>query len=139
MKLYISTSLSGGVTFGGRRVSKDRVLTAYIINDAGHLKAFQGSEPLISDLPEKQAGKVSFINSSAEINENDAVIAEQKEDILALIKKADELVIANFKRNYPSDFDIDKNILKNFRLVCEEEITGCSHDRITIKKYKKKG
>lgn len=133
MTVVVCVDERGGMMFGGKRQSRDRVLRARI---AGKTKEknlivspysaaqFEGERDLtVSDTPFEAAGAEDF------------VFVEDK-DMTAHIGIIDSFIIYKWNRLYPSDapfpFDLES---AGFRLVSSEDFKGSSHERITEEVY----
>ena len=119
-----------GMTFGGRRQSRDRVLCekAIALAENGKFYINSFSEKLFADFPEPCVnddmlslaadGDICFLENMTPPNE------------------ATDLIVFKWNRRYPGDmhFEPTKN---GFSLVSSEDFEGSSHEKITMEIYKK--
>ena len=126
-----------GMTFCGRRQSRDSAVTDDMIKEAvrasGKLYALPFSEKLIGADPRVEI-KADALKA---LGRGDYVFVEN-EALLPYLKKISRLVIYHWNRAYPSDKKLDTPPKEHgFRLFLRSEIKGTSHDRITKEVYLK--
>ena len=122
-----------GMTFNRRRQSRDRVVTADIVREAGErlcMCPYSESlfleteiERLVSEnfLDEAQSGDWCFVENRA--------LSPYREQI-------DEVLVYRWNRHYPSDTTFDLNLAaEGFRLAEREELEGYSHEKITKERF----
>lgn len=124
----------GGMLFNKRRQSRDRVVTA----DMLELAREEGKILSVSPFSEKL-----FAEAGAEVRVLGDIVSEAKrtdicfvEDIAptAFGKKVSRLVVYKWNRAYPADFYADTD-LSQWKLTSSEELSGYSHEKITKEIY----
>lgn len=133
MKIAICIDKSGGMLFGGRRLSQDSVLREKlleIVTDGNLLM----NEYSAKQFEENEKLKISedFLLSA---NDNDICFVE---NVDIPIDKVSEVYLFNWNRNYPADtyFEFDLKDL-GFKRIRKEEFVGSSHKKITLEVYKR--
>ena len=136
MKVMVCLDDKGGMLFGNRRQSRDRVLSADVVQmarssrlciDPYSMLLFEGSEADI--LCDKD-----FLDLAAD---NDYCFVENRA-LASYVDKIDELVIYHWNRKYPTDTFFDIDVKKSgFVLVSAEDFVGYSHDKITKEIFRK--
>lgn len=120
----------GGMLFGGKRQSRDRVLIADVFSLAGEGKVyasdfskviFEGTDCIIDKEYLKKAG------------DNDYCFVE-KDDLSKF--DFDCIVVYHWNRDYPADKYLNVD-LNQFKLESVYEFEGYSHDKITREVYRK--
>ena len=132
MKLFICIDDEGGISFMGRRVSRDRTVTADIAALAGdNLTVFPYSERLF-----KEAGYPVRV-VSGDIDDTSALFIEDRGG-REFIERADTVVLYRWNRLYPSDLKIDFSPCdEGFALSETVDFVGKSHEKITREIYTK--
>ena len=124
----------GGMMFGGRRQSKDRVLRE-------HLLASLGDTPLWMSPYSASQFEEGTVCADADyvmhMAPADACFVEDGDfpDVLP-----DTIILYCWNRRYPADrfFPFDP-LEKDYHLLSSEEFVGSSHDKITVDRYERKG
>ncbi|MBQ7726766.1 MAG: ribonuclease Z [Clostridia bacterium] len=118
----------GGLSFGGRRVSRDKAVTEDIVRSlngatlrlsAKSAPLFDGlCEPVVSDLFLEEAafGDVCFV---------------EDRDPTPFLSRAGRVILYRWNRRYPFDLRLDETALFGFHLIGQTEFSGTSHERIT--------
>lgn len=132
MKLAVCVDDELGMTFDGKRQSRDRVLIADLIKHANGTPIYISpySEKLfpdyegkyvVSDMPLDAAGEDDYV-----FIEN--IAPEKYSD------KFSEIIIYHWNRSYPCEtwFEVD---LTPYRIVSRSEFEGSSHEKITKEVY----
>lgn len=127
MRIIICLDDKGGISFGGRRLSRDRELISYLCARYGRMCVSPYSAQLFE-------GMDAVISPDPAHSECDTCFVEDTEPYLDS-PDAEELVVCRWNRIYPSDRRIA--IPPHWRAVEEDELTGSSHDRITVSVYRK--
>lgn len=133
MRPIVCIEDNGGMMFGGRRLSKDRVLRERL------LLLTAGKTLWMSTYSAKQFEEVGewIVDDDymAKAGADDYVFVE---DQAYSLDDCDELVLYRWNRRYPADtfFDAD---LTEFALSQTCEFAGYSHETITEEIYRKKG
>ena len=136
MTVFVCIDERGGMLFMKRRLSKDRLLTADVINSVGDgvLYISEFSEPLFAD------SDISVMSVPCPLDcagDGDYVFVEA-EKLKKHVDKIKTLVIYNWNRRYPFDVSIDIEPLSlGFKLAETHEFKGHSHDKITKEIYRK--
>lgn len=118
-----------GMMFHNRRQSQDRKLREKIKEITPSLIMNAYSYTLYQDVFKDAHVEEDFFNADGYcLFENISV--KQYEDII------EELYIFNWNRDYPADFYLDID-LKQYECLYEEEFVGTSHEKITLRKYRK--
>ena len=129
MTVMLCIDERGGMLFMNRRLSRDRILMKDIEKEVGEgiLYISEFSEDLFPDssisvmcVPEPllSAGKEDFVFIENEV-------------LVNCIDKIDRLIIYNWNRSYPYDFELDINPRAFFTLKESYDFKGSSHDKIT--------
>ena len=133
MKLIACIAKNKGMTFFGKRVSKDSVLREKI------LELSHGHRLLMNSYSAKQFEDISALT----VDENFLNIANDDdfcfiENMNADVNSVNEIYLFSWNRDYPADFffDIDPKS-SGFKRVSSQDFKGSSHDKITLDIYKK--
>ncbi len=130
MKLIFCIEKGKGIMFFGKRVSKDRLLNARLLEIVGQNKLF--------------VSEYSASLFEGAVVDNDYLTAAGQSDYCFVedrdynLEKTSEIILCNFNRKYPADkfFDIDLKA-NGFKKILSEDIVGSSHDKITIETYRR--
>ncbi len=133
MNIAICIDKSGGILFGGRRLSQDsalRMKLIEIVSDDNLLmneysaKQFEANEKI----------KI-YEDFLSEANENDICFIENVE---VPMDKVSEIYLFNWNRNYPADtyFEFEPKGL-GFKRIKKEDFVGSSHKKITLEVYRR--
>lgn len=138
MKIIVCVYNDMGMMFNHRRQSRDSVLCEYLLSQYGKEKIYMTEYS--SKIFERKDSIIIKENVIENINSKDYFFIEDanifddmsKEDI----DKIDEIIMCFWNRDYPSDrkFNLD---ISMYRLEKETDIAGNSHDKITIKEYRR--
>ena len=132
MKLFLCVDDEGGMTFMGRRVSRDIAVCSDIVDMAEEkLTVLPFSERLFKD-----AGYSPRVITSYDNIEDDDCLFIEDISPLDLLQKADTLIIYRWNRLYPSDrkFDLSPTDV-GFSLASTLDLKGKSHEKITKEVY----
>jgi hypothetical protein len=146
MKLIVCTDSRGGISFFGRRIASDRLVTMDIIREGnGRLLIAPFSEKILKRAIEAHdfTGKRDETNYTVSespletAGAEDAVFVEDR-PIRPFLQKIDTLIVYNLNLPYPFDkkLDIDP-AADGFKLISVTEFPGNSHDIVTKSVYKK--
>lgn len=133
MTIIVCIDERRGMLFGGRRQSRDRILTHDVWEISGgellispfSKLLFEGYPVRVSEQPLKAAKKGDFVFI-------------EDADIAPFIDKAEKIIIYNWNRRYPADVRLE--------IVPEEhgftrkdscDFVGSSHEKITREVYEK--
>lgn len=127
MTLIFCIDDGGGMLFGGKRQSRDRVLNQYLLSRIGDAPLWV--TPYSASL--FPAGR-SMENCGGE---GYALIEDGPYDLT----QAEEVILCRWNRRYPGDVFFDEPTLKAyFKKIATEELEGSSHKKITIETYRRK-
>ena len=126
-----------GISFGGRRQSRDRVLCEDVVKTVrergGMLYLSSYSAPLFDGMSTAEA-RVSE-TYLADAGENDFCFCE-RESLAPCLENIQTLIVYRWNRHYPSDKKLDVD-LSGFTLQSRCDFAGSSHDNITKEVYVK--
>ena len=130
MTVIVCVDERGGMSFCGRRVSRDRAVTARILEKAGGRALWMSpySAGLFDPLPENARVSAEFLAAAPD----GAVCFVETQPLGSAAARVGRIVRYLWNRRYPSDvrFDVDVTAAP-WRLVSREEFAGHSHERIT--------
>ncbi len=123
----------GGMMFGSRRQSKDRVLRAHML--AACAETVLWMSPYSAAQFEEGAPVQADADYVHKMQTEDACFVE---DGAFPQEKPDELLLYRWNRRYPADryFPFDP-LEAGYRLVSSEDFVGSSHKTITADRYEK--
>ena len=133
LKIAICIEKSGGILFGGRRLSQDSVLRNKMIELAsdGNL------------LMNEYSAKQFEANEKIKVAE-DFLLTADDQDICFIenaevpMDKVSEIYLFNWNRDYPADKYFDFIPAENnFKRIKKENFVGSSHKKITLEVYKR--
>ena len=136
MKIFVCVEDNGGMMFGGRRVSRDRVLINDVIRDCRNrrLRIHPYSVLLFKDADVAPTVSESFLDDAAR---GDCCFVENA-SLAPYADRIDELVIYRWNRRYPSDKKLDVTpAMLGLKLSETVEFVGSSHEKITKETYVK--
>ena len=128
MTMIVCLDDRGGMTFNGRRLSRDRVVTQDILNSSdGALYITKYSQPLFSEFD----GQYTVVDSFDGLSDKDFALIENLSPS-TYKNSADKIIIYKWNRTYPYDtvFDIDLSA-EGYILSGSVEFEGYSHEKIT--------
>ena len=136
MKVIVCVEDRGGMTFNKRRVSRDRVVAADILNDINGKTLFaeEYSKALFADLD----GDVRYSDSFLDDANNDSICFVERRELMPYADKITAMTVYRWNRTYPWDKKLD--LLPedcDLRLVESTDIEGYSHEKITKEIYEK--
>lgn len=135
MKLVFCKSKNDGLWFINKRQSSDKVITQKIINDVkisgSNLWVSEYSKPMFENEGYCDA---KIITKDSVFEKNDIVFIEDL-DYKNFIDKADEILIIDWKRDYPATKKF--NIPSGLKLKDEYSMVGHSHEEIILREYNK--
>ena len=119
-----------GLSFCGRRLSKDRLLNEHMLRlTAGQKlwmspysgKMFSADQVLADEnfLDKAQKGDYCFLET----------------DFPDSLEQVESVTVYYWNRSYPSTERFPRQLLGAMRLVCTEEFAGSSHEKITMERY----
>ena len=133
MKLIVCVDKSGGMAFGGRRVSSDRIVTGRMLElCGGSLWIAPYSQSLFPPEAELQVAE-DFLEMTG-----DGWCFAETVEISRWLAQAEKVAIYCWNRAYPSDLKFPMAQLNSgWRLTHSEEFAGYSHEKITLGVYEK--
>lgn len=130
MKIIVCLDDNGGMMFNHRRQSRDRLVTADILDSSRGKKLYidEYSQKLFADL---EGSYTVSDNMLEDAGEGDVCFVENKA-ISHVIGRIEEITVYRWNRVYPADtyFDIDL-VKEGFVLRDTRELEGNSHEKIT--------
>ena len=129
MTVMLCIDERGGMLFMNRRLSRDRILMKDIEKEVGEgiLYISEFSEDLF---PDSSISVMSVPEPLLSAGKEDFVFIEN-EVLVNCIDIIDRLIIYNWNRSYPYDFELDINPRAFFTLKESYDFKGSSHDKIT--------
>ena len=131
MKIIVCLGERGGMSFNGRRQSRDRAVIADILSYAeGRLTVAPTAAKLFPE------GSVTVAEEPLDAAEGYAFI--ERGGIGRALSRVSEIIIYRWNELYPMDecFDIDP-AEEGFRLLSTEDFSGYAHKKITKEIYKR--
>ena len=135
MHLIVCVDDRMGMSFGGRRQSRDRVLCEDLIRTVEKSGAALYLSPYSAPLFEACACLRVSERYLEDAGEHDFCFCE-RELPLACAGGFDSVTLYRWNRHYPSDRKLELD-LSRYRLVEATEFVGSSHDKITKEVYVK--
>lgn len=134
MRLIVCVDEKDGLSFGGRRQSRDRSLVERVLELTGGSTLWMDkyTAGLFSDAAERICVHEDCL---ALAGENDWCFAELQ-DLAAYAPKVNTLVIYRWNRRYPADRLLPLALLLECpRFASRRDFPGSSHERITEEVY----
>ena len=126
MTLIFCIDDAGGMLFGGKRQSRDRVLNEYLLSRIG--------EAPLWVTPYSAALFPTGRDMAFCDGEGYAFIEDSPYDLTL----AEEVILCRWNRRYPGDAFFDEQTLKtHFKKIDTEELEGSSHKKITVETYRR--
>lgn len=128
MKIFVCIDKSNGMTFCGKRLSRDSVVCQKILEIVGqdklHLNEYSAK---LFENADRLAISDDFLCDGFCFIEN-----------VTVPSGADEYYIFNWNRDYPADtfFELDLKS-EGYKKITTENLVGTSHKKITLEVYKK--
>ena len=135
MKIIACVSDDYGMAFGARRVSRDSRVVIDILDSACDSAVYmsEGSKKLFPDNENARTDK-----KANDILSTDDYYFFETESPLPYVDFADEIILYNWNRSYPSDLKLGFiPTERGFKLREATEFPGTSHDAITKEVYVK--
>ena len=131
MHMIVCIDERDGLSFCGRRLSRDSVLNQHMLKmTEGHAlwmnaysaKMFSGTDICEDELYLKKAamGEYCFLEN--------ATLPETNENL-------ESVILYHWNRTYPSTVKFPRELLEGMQLVHTEEFAGSSHEMITMERY----
>ena len=134
MNICVCVDDSMGMSFGGRRLSRDRVLIERLLSHTEYDRIYVSSYslPLFSEYGD---ARVTVTSDLACAGKDDLCFMEL-EHITEYSSEIDRILMYRWNRRYPSDRKFPfLPEQKGYRKVSEVDFTGSSHDRITEEEW----
>ncbi len=131
MNIIICIDKNGGMMFGGRRQSQDRVLREKVLELSKDTKLWVNS---YTAKQFENAGNIvvdeDFLNNA---NQGEFCFVEDRE---ITSDNVESFYVFNWNRKYPGDlfFNVDLKA-EGFKKIKKEDFQGNSHDKITLEIY----
>lgn len=136
MRVIISVDDKGGMMFNKRRQSQDEQLRNYILELTSNEKLFM-NEYSFKQFEKHDASNIIVAEDFLqEAIEKDFCFVENV-SLSEYLNKITTVFLCKWNRNYPSDFSLDIDVEKHFKLAISSDITGKSHEKITIEEWSK--
>ena len=136
MTVIVCMDERGGMSFCGRRVSRDCAVTARILEKTGGRALWMSpySAGLFDPLPENACVSEKFLAAAP----SGTVCFVETQPLGNAAARVVRIVRYLWNRRYPSDvrFDVDVTAAP-WRLVSREEFAGHSHERVTEEVYER--
>ncbi len=118
-----------GMTFGGRRLSRDRVMLARMKDAVAHARLYTlpYSEPLFAEREVR-------ITTDAAWRDEEAALFLETVDPTPYLRRGDRLLVYHFGRHYPSDMSLGLD-LRTQRLLSTTPFVGSSHPEMLEEVY----
>ena len=133
MNLIVCLDDRNGMTFCGKRQSRDRVvcekITTLVADKVLWLNSY--SAKLLDANNHKICVSEDFLKISG-VGEYCFV---EDEDITPYIDRIEEITLFRWNRHYPADNFFPISLLDGMKKVMIEEFTGNSHEKITMELY----
>ena len=127
LTLCVALDDAGGMTFCGKRQSRDRVMLSEMFATFGTpIYVAPYSVSILTSF----AGKYVAADNPAFSAPSGGVVFLERGSVKAIIDDVETLVIYRWNRKYPSDGKIDID-LSEWRVERATEFVGSSHDKIT--------
>lgn len=142
MIVVVAVDDRNGMTFNHRRLSQDRILRKWILQQAlrddRHVWMNAYTRMLFATpTPEEECRLISDENFLANAPAGDICYVENM-DVRPFEDRIEEVWLCLWNRRYPADtyWELD---MSGWSLLCEEEFAGSSHDKITIQRLRRSG
>lgn len=136
MILMVAVDEKNGLTFGGRRQSKDRILREKML-------ALCGDAPLwvnaytARQFSAEEAGRLCIAEDFMEQAGEGEYCFLENCAAAPYLEKIEKLFLFHWNRSYPADFHFDIALTApEWILELTEEFAGFSHEKITMEEYR---
>lgn len=130
MHLIVCIEDHDGMSFCGRRLSSDRILTEYILQltaeNALWMNAYSANI-----FPQNAVHVDEDFLQKAGIGEYCFVETEK----LTQLPDLESIILCKWNRCYPATCKFPRELLKGMSLKHREDFPGNSHDKITVERY----
>lgn len=131
MHLIVCVDDRYGMSFCGRRLSRDRAVSTHILNlTSGNTLWMHPSSKLL--FPESDVKTdPAFLDKAAE---GDYCFAETI-TLPPAMENLESVILYHWNRAYPATIKFPRELLKDMHLAHSEDFPGNSHDTITMERY----
>ena len=131
MHLIVCIDDRDGIAFCGRRLSRDREVSAHILSLAAGCNLWMHpysaqlfpNAVVLSDpefLSKAQSGDYCFSETTP--------LPDRLDNL-------ESVILYHWNRSYPSNLRFPRSLIENMKLVYTEDFPGNSHDNITMEQY----
>ena len=121
----------GGMAFGGKRQSRDRILCERIVSLVGNANIYMSEySKKLFDKNDKIITDEAFLDKAS----NGDYCFVELESLSNYEEKIEKLIIYRWNRDYPYDMKFDINLSK-WKMISQSEFAGSSHDNICEEVY----
>jgi hypothetical protein len=137
MHLIVCVDERAGMSFGGRRQSRDRILCEDVLADVRQSGARLYLSPYSAPLFEGAEQDILCVSETylTDAGAEDFCFCE-REAIAPHAARVDAVTVYRWNRHYPSDRKLDLD-LSAYKLYTNTEFAGSSHEKITKEVYVK--
>ena len=131
MHLIVCVDDRYGMSFCGRRLSRDRAVSAHILSltSGSILWMHPASKLLFPDGNVKT--DPAFLDKAAD---EDYCFAETAA-LPSVMENLESVILYHWNRTYPATVTFPRELIKDMRLACREDFPGNSHETITTERY----
>lgn len=134
LKVFVCLDNHSGITFHGKRQSKDVIVREVMRIMAQDSPVFMSKYSKEQFEEDEERESVCVYKDISKIPNNAYCFVESKTDFDAVAEKAREIIVFNWNRRYPSDETV--LVPNQYVLTNTYTLIGNSHDLITVQKYK---
>ena len=125
-----------GMTFFGKRQSRDRVLISELVKSNSRRKIYAEN---YSSIIFEGHENINFCDNPLADCPDGGTCFIEKSDVTPYLDDIDIFIIYRWNTTYPADKFFTVNLRQNgFTLLGKVDIVGSSHDKITKETYRKK-
>lgn len=133
MKLIVCLDDNNGMLFNKRRQSSDAELCKHIYRMTAGRKLWMNEYS--AKLFAEYSDVISVDECFLELADEDDYCFLEKLNVTPILSGVREIIIFKWNRVYPADTWFPAEIMKNFKLIAQEEFPGKSHKTITKEVY----
>ena len=133
MNVFLCIDDNNGILFNHRRVSRDRVLCQWIMDQLQGKKFFlrEYSKELFSEYAALEVSE-DYLKKAGK----DDFCFVEDDGYSPYLNETEHLFLCKWNRRYPSDVKFERNRLDNsWTLFHVEEFPGSSHEKITVEEW----
>ncbi len=133
MHIILCLDDKNGMTFNGRRQSRDRAVVDHILKDIGTQPLWMNaySEKLFADTANTICVDENFLS----YGEKGAYCFVENADVTPYASEIEDIIIYRWNRVYPADMHFPNDVIGNRVLTGIKQFSGNSHDIITQEVY----